>query len=100
MELDKSKVLQELYKLDNIVKDYWELQKEAALNLYSNILNEKNQLNIDKIIEIAEDANIADITKDALHISGTRIMEADAMTAITCTTVETNQVFAKKMRTF
>ena len=77
MKLDKSKVLQELYKLDNIVKDYWELQKEAALNLYSNILNEKNQLNIDKIIEIAEDANIADITKDALHISGTRIMEDD-----------------------
>ena len=70
-------MLEELLKLDNIVTDYWELQKEAALSLFHNLLDQKSTEDIKEIIDISQLSNIGEIAKDALFIAGTRIMEDD-----------------------
>jgi hypothetical protein len=77
MPVNKNEVLEELLKLDNIVTDYWELQKEAALSLFHNLLDQKSTEDIKEIIDISQLSNIGEIAKDALFIAGTRIMEDD-----------------------
>ena len=69
MTTDKEKVLKELRKFDNIVFDYWMLQRKAAEDVYLNLLKEIKEEEISKILEIGENSDISQIAKDALSIS-------------------------------
>ena len=69
MTTDKEKVLKELRKFDNIVFDYWMLQRKAAEDVYHNLLKEIKEEEISKILEIGENSDISQIAKDALSIS-------------------------------
>ena len=69
MTIDKEKVLKELRKFDNIVFDYWMLQRKAAEDVYHNLLKEIKEEEISKILEIGENSDISQIAKDALSIS-------------------------------
>jgi len=77
MTIDKEEILKELRKFDNIVTDYWELQKNAATDLFTKFVKELNEEDIKKILEIAENSNIGQIAKDALDISATQILEEE-----------------------
>ena len=69
MTIDKEKVLKELRRFDNIVFDYWMLQRKAAEDVYHNLLKEIKEEEISKILEIGENSDISQIAKDALSIS-------------------------------
>ena len=69
MTTDKEKVLKELRRFDNIVFDYWMLQRKAAEDVYHNLLKEIKEEEISKILEIGENSDISQIAKDALSIS-------------------------------
>ena len=69
MTTDKEKVLKELRKFDNIVFDYWMLQRKAAEDVYHNLLKEIKEEEVSKILEIGENSDISQIAKDALSIS-------------------------------
>ena len=69
MTTDKEKVLKELRKFDNIVFDYWMLQRKAAEDVYHNLLKEIKEEEISKILEIGENSDISKIAKDAISIS-------------------------------
>ena len=69
MTIDKEKVLKELRRFDNIVFDYWMLQRKAAEDVYHNLLKEIKEEEISKILEIGKNSDIGQIAKDALSIS-------------------------------
>ena len=75
MTTDKEKVLKELRKFDNIVFDYWMLQRKAAEDVYHNLLKEIKEEEISKILEIGENSDIGQIAKDALSISAQKVWE-------------------------
>ena len=75
MTTDKEKVLKELRKFDNIVFDYWMLQRKAAEDVYHNLLKEIKEEEISKILEIGENLDIGHIAKDALSISAQKVWE-------------------------
>ena len=75
MTTDKEKVLKELRKFDNIVFDYWMLQRKAAEDVYHNLLKEIKEEEISKILEIGENSDIGHIAKDALSISAQKVWE-------------------------
>ena len=75
MTIDKEKVLKELRKFDNIVFDYWMLQRKAAEDVYHNLLKEIKEEEISKILEIGENSDISQIAKDALSISAQKVLE-------------------------
>ena len=75
MTTDKEKVLKELRKFDNIVFDYWMLQRKAAEDVYHNLLKEIKEEEISKILEIGENSDICQIAKDALSISAEYVWE-------------------------
>ena len=75
MTTDKEKVLKELRKFDNIVFDYWMLQRKAAEDVYLNLLKEIKEEEISKILEIGENSDIGQIAKDALSISAQKVRE-------------------------
>lgn len=75
MTIDKEKVLKELRKFDNIVFDYWMLQRKAAEDVYHNLLKEIKEEEISKILEIGENSDIGHIAKDALSISAQKVWE-------------------------
>ena len=75
MTTDKEKVLKELRKFDNIVFDYWMLQRKAAEDVYHNLLKEIKEEEISKILEIGENSDISQIAKDALSISAQKVRE-------------------------
>ena len=75
MTTDKEKVLKELRRFDNIVFDYWMLQRKAAEDVYHNLLKEMKEEEISKILEIAENSDIGQIAKDALSISAQKVLE-------------------------
>ena len=75
MTTDKEKVLKELRKFDNIVFDYWMLQRKAAEDVYHNLLKEIKEEEISKILEIGENSDIGQIAKDALSISAQKVRE-------------------------
>lgn len=77
MTIDKEEILKELRKFDNIVTDYWELQKNAAADVFNKFVKDLNEEDIKKILEIAENSNIGQIAKDALDISATQILEEE-----------------------
>ena len=56
-------------RFDNIVFDYWMLQRKAAEDVYHNLLKEIKEEEISKILEIGENSDISQIAKDALSIS-------------------------------
>ena len=69
MTIDKEYVLNVLRRFDNIVFDYWMLQRKAAEDVYHNLLKEIKEEEISKILEIGENSDISQIAKDALSIS-------------------------------
>ena len=75
MTTDKEKVLKELRKFDNIVFDYWMLQRKAAEDVYHNLLKEIKEEEVSKILEIGENSDIGQIAKDALSISAQKVRE-------------------------
>ena len=75
MRTDKEKILKELRKFDNIVFDYWMLQRKAAEDVYHNLLKEIKEEEISKILEIGENSDIGHIAKDALSISAQKVWE-------------------------
>ena len=75
MTIDKEKVLKELRRFDNIVFDYWMLQRKAAEDVYHNLLKEIKEEEISKILEIGENSDIGHIAKDALSISAQKVWE-------------------------
>ena len=75
MTTDKEKVLKELRKFDNIVFDYWMLQRKAAEDVYHNLLKEIKEEEISKILEIGENSDMGQIQKDALSISAQKVWE-------------------------
>ena len=75
MTIDKEKVLKELRRFDNIVFDYWMLQRKAAEDVYHNLLKEIKEEEISKILEIGENSDISQIAKDALSISAQKVLE-------------------------
>ena len=75
MTIDKEKVLKELRRFDNIVFDYWMLQRKAAEDVYHNLLKEIKEEEISKILEIGENSDIGHIAKDALSISAQKVLE-------------------------
>ena len=75
MTIDKEKVLKELRRFDNIVFDYWMLQRKAAENVYHNLLKEMKEEEISKILEIGKSSDIGQIAKDALSISAQKVLE-------------------------
>ena len=75
MTTDKEKVLKELRKFDNIVFDYWMLQRKAAEDVYHNLLKEIKEEEISKILEIGENSDMGQIAKDALSISAQIVWE-------------------------
>ena len=75
MTTDKEKVLKELRKFDNIVFDYWMLQRKAAEDVYHNLLKEIKEEEVSKILEIGENSDIGQIAKDALSISAQKVWE-------------------------
>jgi hypothetical protein len=75
MTTDKEKVLKELRKFDNIVFDYWMLQRKAAEDVYHNLLKEIKEEEISKILEIGENSDMGQIQKDALSISAQTVWE-------------------------
>ena len=75
MTTDKEKVLKELRKFDNIVFDYWMLQRKAAEDVYHNLLKEIKEEEVSKILEIGENSDISQIAKDALSISAQKVRE-------------------------
>ena len=75
MTTDKEKVLKELRKFDNIVFDYWMLQRKAAVDVYHNLLKEIKEEEVSKILEIGENSDIGQIAKDALSISAQKVWE-------------------------
>ena len=75
MTTDKEKVLKELRKFDNIVFDYWMLQRKAAEDVYHNLLKEMKEEEISKILEIGKNSDIGQIAKDALSISAQKVLE-------------------------
>ena len=77
MTTDKEKVLKELRKFDNIVFDYWMLQRKAAEDVYHNLLGVKEikEEEISKILEIGENSDMGQIQKDALSISAQTVWE-------------------------
>ena len=75
MTIDKEKVLKELRRFDNIVFDYWMLQRKAAEDVYHNLLKEMKEEEISKILEIGENSDIGQIAKDALSISAQKVLE-------------------------
>ena len=75
MTIDKEKVLKELRKFDNIVFDYWMLQRKAAEDVYHNLLKEIKEEEISKILEIGENSDMGQIQKDALSISAQTVWE-------------------------
>ena len=75
MTIDKEKVLKELRRFDNIVFDYWMLQRKAAEDVYHNLLKEIKEEEISKILEIGENSDIGQIAKDALSISAQKVWE-------------------------
>ena len=75
--MDRDKVLDELRRFDNIVSDYWELQKQAAENVFANLSADLKEEDIQKILKISEESNIGQIAKDALDISATKILEEE-----------------------
>ena len=77
MTMDRDKVLDELRRFDNIVSDYWELQKQAAENVFANLSADLKEEDIQKILKISEESNIGQIAKDALDISATKILEEE-----------------------
>ena len=77
MTIDKEEILKELRTFDNIVTDYWELQKNAAADVFTKFVKDLNEEDIKKILEIAENSNIGQIAKDALDISATQILEEE-----------------------
>ena len=77
MTMDQDKVLDELRRFDNIVSDYWELQKQAAEDVFTNLLKDLKEEDIQKILKISEKSNIGQIAKDALDISATKILEEE-----------------------
>ena len=77
MTINQDKVLDELRRFDNIVSDYWELQKQAAEDVFTNLLKDLKEEDINKILEIAENSNIGQISKDALSISAVKIIEEE-----------------------
>ena len=77
MTIDKEVILKELRRFDNIVTDYWELQKNAAADVFTKFVKDLNEEDIKKILEIAENSNIGQIAKDALDISATQILEEE-----------------------
>ena len=77
MTMDQDKVLDELRRFDNIVSDYWELQKQAAEHVFENLSADLKEEDIQKILKISEESNIGQIAKDALDISATKILEEE-----------------------
>lgn len=77
MTIEKDKVLDELRRFDNIVSDYWELQKQAAEHVFENLSADLKEEDIQKILKISEESNIGQIAKDALDISATKILEEE-----------------------
>lgn len=75
--MDQDRVLDELRRFDNIVSDYWELQKQAAEDVFTNLLKDLKEEDIQKILKISEKSNIGQIAKDALDISATKILEEE-----------------------
>ena len=75
MTIDKEKVLKELRRFDNIVFDYWMLQRKAAEDVYHNLLKEMKEKEISKILEIGKNSDIGQIAKDALSISAQKVLE-------------------------
>jgi len=75
MTIDKEKVLKELRRFDNIVFDYWMLQRKAAEDVYHNLLKEMKEEEISKILEIGKSSDIGQIAKDALSISAQKVLE-------------------------
>jgi len=75
--MDQDKVLDELRRFDNIVSGYWELQKQAAEDVFTNLLKDLKEEDIQKILKISEKSNIGQIAKDALDISATKILEEE-----------------------
>ena len=75
MTIDKEKVLKELRKFDNIVFDYWMLQRKAAEDVYHNLLKEIKEEEVSKILEIGENSDMGQIQKDALSISAQTVWE-------------------------
>ena len=75
MTTDKEKVLKELRKFDNIVFDYWMLQRKAAEDVYHNLLKEIKEEEVSKILEIGENSDMGQIQKDALSISAQTVWE-------------------------
>ena len=75
--MDRDKVLDELRRFDNIVSDYWELQKQAAEHVFENLSADLKEEDIQKILKISEESNIGQIAKDALDISATKILEEE-----------------------
>ena len=77
MTMDRDKVLDELRRFDNIVSDYWELQKQAAEHVFANLSADLKEEDIQKILKISEESNIGQIAKDALDIFATKILEEE-----------------------
>ena len=77
MTINKDEVLEELRRFDNIVTDYWELQKQAAEDVFTNLLKDLKEEDINKILEIGENSNIGQISKDALSISAAKVIEEE-----------------------
>ena len=75
MTTEKEKVLKELRRFDNIVFDYWMLQRKAAEDVYYNLLKEMKEEEISKILEIGKNSDIGQIAKDALSISAQKVLE-------------------------
>lgn len=75
MTIDKEKVLKELRRFDNIVFDYWMLQRKAAEDVYHNLFKEMKEEEISKILEIGKNSDIGQIAKDALSISAQKVLE-------------------------
>ena len=79
-KINKEKVKKELRTFDNIVSDYWELQKQAAEHVFTNLLKDLKEKDIQRIIEIGETSNIGQIAKDALYLAGQKIIEEEEHT--------------------
>jgi hypothetical protein len=77
MTIEKDKVLDELRRFDNIVSDYWELQKQAAEHVFENLSADLKEEDIQKILKISEESNIGQIARDALDISATKVLEEE-----------------------